>query len=98
MRRARAAGLVTLCLTVVASASALLAHARSAPQQPSFRATSNAVRVDVTVQQRGRPVTDLKLQDFEILDNGTPQVVTDMSYEKLPIDVTVAAKLYRESY
>ena len=62
----------------------------AAQQQPTFRASVDFVSVDVAVRLKGRPVLGLKLEDFEILDNGVPQNVADFSYEKLPIDVTVA--------
>lgn len=57
---------------------------------PAFRAGTDAVTVDVSVQRRGRPVTDLVATDFTILDNGVKQTVTDMTYGKLPIDLTIA--------
>jgi VWFA-related protein len=45
-----------------------------APEQPIFRAGINTVRVDVIVTDRqGNPVTDLKLEDFEITEDGKPQ-------------------------
>lgn len=44
------------------------------PEQPIFRADINTVRVDVIVTDRqGNPVTDLKLEDFEISEDGKPQ-------------------------
>jgi len=58
--------------------------------QPTFRARTDLVSVDVAVRDRGRPVTGLGANDFEIDDNDVPQTVLDISYEKLPIDVTVA--------
>jgi VWFA-related protein len=43
-------------------------------QQPIFRAGINTVRVDVIVTDRqGNAVHDLKLEDFEILEDGKPQ-------------------------
>jgi len=43
-------------------------------QQPVFRAGINTVRVDVIVTDRqGNPVTDLKLEDFQIEEDGKPQ-------------------------
>ena len=43
-------------------------------QQPVFRTGINTVRVDVIVSDRqGNPVTDLKLEDFEIQEDGKPQ-------------------------
>jgi VWFA-related protein len=58
--------------------------------RPSFRATADAVSVDVSVQRGGRPVANLIAADFELRDNGVLQTVTDISFEKLPIDVTIA--------
>lgn len=44
------------------------------PEQPVFRAGIAFVRVDVIVTDRqGNPVTDLKLDDFEIAEDGKPQ-------------------------
>lgn len=47
-----------------------------APQQPTFRADINYVRVDVIVSDdKGQPVTDLKVTDFEVLEDGKPQSI-----------------------
>jgi len=44
------------------------------PEQPIFRGGINTVRVDVIVTDRqGNPVSDLKLEDFEIQEDGKPQ-------------------------
>jgi VWFA-related protein len=56
---------------------------------PVFRAGADVVRVDASVRRDRRPVTGLKAADFELLDNGVLQEITDVAYEKLPIDVTV---------
>lgn len=56
---------------------------------PVFRAGADAVTVDVAVQRDRRPVIGLKATDFEILDNGVAQEVTEVAYERLPIDVTL---------
>ena len=37
------------------------------------RITTNLVRVDVVVTKDGKLVTDLKPEDFEILEDGRPQ-------------------------
>jgi VWFA-related protein len=63
---------------------------RASTQVPQFRGRADLVSVDVAVQQRGRPVTGLAAADFEIFDNGVPQKVSDLAFETLPIDVTVA--------
>ena len=59
------------------------------PPAPVFRASADAVSVEASVRRDRRPVVGLKASDFELLDNGVPQQITDVSYEKLPIDVTV---------
>ena len=57
----------------------------------TFRSGASAVAVDVAVLHRTRrPMTGLKAEDFEVFDNGVRQQVQDVSYGKLPIDVTVA--------
>ncbi len=60
-------------------------------QEPraTFRTGADVVAVEASVQHDKRPVTGLKAGDFELLDNGVPQQITDLSYERLPIDVTV---------
>jgi len=71
--------------------SAVVGQAPTAAQEkpPVFRAGADVVSVDASVQRDRRPVTGLKAADFELLDNGVPQEITDVVYEKLPIDVTV---------
>ncbi len=57
-----------------APAAAAQPPATAADGQPIFRAGINTVRVDVIVTDRqGNPVTDLKLTDFEIAEDGKPQ-------------------------
>jgi len=67
-------------------------NTRHVDRQPlqTFRAGTDAVVVDASVRRNNRPVTGLTAADFEIVDDGVLQKVTDVSYEKLPIDVTVA--------
>jgi VWFA-related protein len=56
---------------------------------PVFRASADVVSVEAAVRRDRRPVTGLTAADFELLDNGVPQQISGLSYEKLPIDVTV---------
>src|SRR5688500_7443524 len=57
------------------------ATAAQQPAQPVFRAGTDLVRVDVTVTQRGdEPVSDLKIEDFEITDDGVPQTVETLKF------------------
>jgi VWFA-related protein len=61
------------------------------PPQPTFRSSASAIAVDVTVRDRSRrAITGLKAADFQVLDNGVAQKVDDVTFARLPIDVTVA--------
>lgn len=82
MRRL-AGALLALTACAVGSADLLLG------QTPVFRAGADAVTVGVSVRRSNRPVTGLTIGDFTLTDNGVVQSLTAMSYEKLPIDVTV---------
>jgi len=89
-------GFVALLIAVSASAPLAGAFAERSTRQldqqppPTFRAGADAIVVDASVRRNNRPVTGLTAADFEIVDNGVLQNVTAVSYEKLPIDVTVA--------
>ena len=61
--------------------------ALSAQQPPTFRAGVEAIQVDAFVTDRaGNPVPNLRLDDFEILEDGKPQVITSFSEVNIPID------------
>jgi Ca-activated chloride channel family protein len=90
---------IALSGAAVLGMATLFGHPRSAgpltlqpaqSQQPTFRGRADFVSVDVSVRQRGRPVLGLTAGDFDLFDNGTPQEIADVSYERLPIDVIVA--------
>ena len=84
--------LTSFAATLLASIAVLGAASQDLPQTTArFRSGSLAVMVDASVRDRNRRVvTGLKADDFTVLDNGVPQQVSDVSYGKLPIDVTVA--------
>src|SRR6266513_3475027 len=48
--------------------------------QDVVKITTNLVQIDVTVTKDGKPVTDLRPEDFEISEDGKPQVITNFSY------------------
>lgn len=60
-------------------------------QQPSnvFRTAVDGVSVSVSVRQGNQPVTGLTVDDFELTDNGVVQQIASLSFETLPIDVTL---------
>jgi VWFA-related protein len=50
------------------------AHSAQAPADSSFHATTKLVQVSVIAQDKdGKPVNDLRREDFQIFDNGAPQ-------------------------
>jgi VWFA-related protein len=62
--------------------------ATPAPDQPIFRGGINTVRVDVIVTDRqGNPVSDLKLEDFEIQEDGKPQKAETFRLVKIDSEV-----------
>ena len=91
MKAATSLAALLLATTVLmASPSGQTPPPAPQPQQPAtvFRTGADVVTVDASVQRERRPVTGLAAADFELLDNGVKQNVTDVTYEKLPIDVT----------
>lgn len=61
--------------------------ALSAQQPPTFRAQIETIQVDAFVTDRtGQPVTNLRLDDFEILEDGKTQVITSFSEVSIPIN------------
>jgi VWFA-related protein len=66
------------------------APAAQPPQQDKsaedevVRITTNLVQVDVTVtDKKGQPVTDLRPEEIEILEDNRPQTITNFSYVSL---------------
>jgi hypothetical protein len=76
-------------LLATVAAGAVLTVAAGA-QQPVFRSHAEVVALDVLVVDRNRPVAGLTAADFELLDNGVPQTILDVSRERVPLDVTLA--------
>lgn len=61
----------------------LLVAAAALAQTPDhvIRINVNLVQIDAIVTDgKGRPVTDLKAEDFQILQDGKPQVISNFSY------------------
>jgi VWFA-related protein len=57
------------------------------PQQPAFKSGVTMVPLDVRVVDRdGRPITDLKRDDFTILENGVPQTIAHFMTQALVAD------------
>lgn len=59
-------------------------------EQATFTSRADAVRIDVSVTSRGRPVAGLTPDDFEVFDNGVRQQVLFVDTAELPIDLVMA--------
>src|SRR6187549_524537 len=60
----------TVCTASLCLAAAFTIHA----QQPTFRTAVDLVHFGVAVvDKQGKPVTGLKAEDFQVLENGKPQ-------------------------
>lgn len=59
-------------------------------QQATFSVSVNSVRLDVLVTDRGRAVRQLDAADFEVLDNKVPQQIDVVTFEQVPLRVTLA--------
>jgi VWFA-related protein len=68
----------------------LTARAQTPQTPPVFRSSADVVSVDVSVRNGTRVVTGLQAKDFDVSDNGVRQDLGEVSYGKLPIDVTIA--------
>ena len=68
------------------------------PQRPTFRGTAAGVVLDVSVFDGRRPVTGLTASNFEVLDDGVPQVATAATVESIPLDVTIVIDVTQEAY
>jgi VWFA-related protein len=80
---------LTRALGVVLISGLMLAAvaARGQQERATFRATSEAVSVEVSVTDGRSSVPNLKPADFEVRDNGIAQTVTDLDFGHLPVDV-----------
>src|SRR6266567_6659341 len=65
-------------LIMCVSATILAAQEQSTP--PTFRTEANYVRVDVYPTVDGAPVTDLRQDEFEVLENNVPQKIEQFAH------------------
>ena len=75
MRHSFAAFAVTSIVAAFVASPGAQQPSRPTPQPPPIRTAANFVRVDVFPTRDGRPVQDLALEDFELLEDGEPQKI-----------------------
>lgn len=86
MRFPRACGAV-MRAGLGAAVSAQRPQGPPAPPQPTFRATTTYVALDVLVTDRAdRPITGLTRADFRITERGKAQEIADFEYVSIPVE------------
>ncbi len=87
----RAPLLLTVAALLGATAVARAGSGQDARQaMPAFKSSATQVAVTAAVRQsNGMPVTTLKKEDFEILDNGVPRSISNFWFEPSEASVVV---------
>ena len=77
VRRSSSLGLLigAVCLALQTAGSSAQSQQPAQPQQPTFRAEANLVRVDVFATAGESPVLDLRQDEFQVFEDGAPQKV-----------------------
>ena len=71
---------VALCVLLAVCSAAVLGGEPQQRPEPTFRVQVDAVEFDAFVTDaEGNPVTDLSVDDFEILESGRPQTITSFA-------------------
>lgn len=74
---------LALLLSICTFLAAPLAAAQTQPapdQDDVVKITTNLVQIDAVVTKDGKPVRDLKVEDFEIYEDGRKQTITSFAY------------------
>src|SRR5687768_7735191 len=84
LRGAIARVFVAIPIAAVAGALAAQVPAQAPPDtarhRPPFRTEANFVRVDVYPTRDGKPVQDLRREDFELLEDNRPQAIDTFEF------------------
>src|ERR1043165_3768194 len=80
--------LLSSCLVSAQTPKPKPTPASSPTQQPAqteadrdvIKISTNLVQVDAVVTKGGKQVTDLTAEDFDVFEDGKPQVITNFSY------------------
>ena len=74
-------------LSIFAAAVVTAAPSQQNPQ--TFRSGTTDVLVDVSVERKNAPVTGLTAEDFQVIDDGTPQAIALADSTSMPVDVSL---------
>jgi len=78
------------CAASVAAWSPVLGSPSAQDPAPVFRASVDRVTVSATVRtRRGRPVTDLDVEDFQLLDTGRPMAIEEFRADPSPVQIAL---------
>src|SRR5678810_217507 len=93
---------ICVLVSAVAVVGAQTPAQTPAPQRPTFRGGINYVKVDMYASTRdGDPITDLKVDEIELLEDGKPQTVKDFEHVRVatstPQDLRVEPNTVAES-
>ncbi len=80
---------VTLAAVLAATPVGRARQQTPADGRQVFRASTDAVTVDVSVRAGGARVGGLAAEDFALLDNGVPQRIDTVESSVVPVDVTI---------
>jgi Ca-activated chloride channel family protein len=85
-------GLLVLTATLAASSTALGSAPQDQGKPPVFRAVTDRVTVAATVRDsHGKPVTTLKAENFQLLDNGQTRPILEFQRDKAPMSIAILA-------
>ena len=74
-------------LLLIASATTALIGQTPQRSEPTFRVQVDAVEFDAFVTDaQGKPITDLTVEDFEVFEDGKPQIITSFALIDIPIE------------
>lgn len=86
------ASFTCLAWLTLAALGAAPPERQDAAQRPTFRAGTDVVALSAVVRKRnGQPVTDLKREDFELLDNGQRREIVDFQAAASPVTIALLA-------
>lgn len=76
--------LAAICIVSLAPAAPLVGLQQTTTQTPTFRAGTNVIPVDVrVVDKHGKPILNLKKDDFTVFEDGAPQIIQNFVEQTL---------------